>query len=1111
MHENFYLAVRKEIYKICLLFFLLTPILKSFGQLALNASVVNTTCQTKHGHNLNGYDIGTGRINVTVTGGTEPYSYGIQGSNTYTRTQNNGYFPQLYLGNYTVSVSDTKGLRKDTVIHIDSELPIPNFSKPLILNPSICNSADGRITFPTPTSGVTPFLYSIDGGANFSTDNVFNNLREGDYMCSIQDANGCLSFYWAVTLSDTIPCSLGAAYMYVLTACNNDAETQYVSFHNSNGDTAIAYSLDSIHYTFLGGNFTFDSFGSHAIDSFSNLSPGIHNLYLWDTVTNVSTTAIINIAKSCDLYIKFLSVDASCGGSDGALTVNASGGVSPYTYSMDGINFQTNNTFYGLTSGNYTVTVMDANGALSSDVGMVYNKCPQVSLTETDEHCPNSKGIIKASGVKGTKPYLFSIDGINFQSDTVFNGLKGNVTYTITMKDALGFEDSAKIYIGTNCLQIGSTNQDDRCNYHDGSIQVWGYYGTPPYLYSIDGINYQTNQYFSNLKKGVYTIYVKDVDSSIASQSVTISNYPDEYLNLGNDTTLCTGKTLALSFYSPIATTYTWQDGSTADSFLVTKPGTYWLTVFDYQDYCYFYDTINVAYLNLTNQIFPIHDTTLCIGNSITLNAQNSGAAYLWNNNATTQTQTETTSGKYWVQVNVGGCSASDTINLHFITGPTITLPADTSFCTGNSVTLNAGNGAATYLWNNNATTNSVSVNQGGKYWVAATQYGCTNVDTVQVTQYPTPTVFLGNDTVICAGQILLLSAPISTPAYQYLWQDNSTANTYLLSNTGLYSVKVTNQYNCAASDSINVRVRPLPVFSLGNDTTLCTAKTLQLNINLPKDKFLWNTGNTTSSTIISNAGLYWLQVSDSGCAKTDSLNVSYKPNPQVFLGNDTTLCEGDNLLLNAINNDATYQWQDGTTQPTYNVTTQGTYSVKVTAANGCDTTGKIVIEYISKPIINLGNDTTLCLSDKLILNAAYPNSSYLWQDNSTQSTYTVTQAGMYKVEVANVCGNTTDSINIQYQDCACEFYVPSAFTPNGDSKNDIFKPSYKCFFSNYLFRIFNRWGQTIFSTQNTGEGWNGKLNGQNQPVGTYIWELTYYDTLLKKNETKTGTVVLVR
>ena len=97
------------------------------------------------------------------------------------------------------------------------------------------------------------------------------------------------------------------------------------------------------------------------------------------------------------------------------------------------------------------------------------------------------------------------------------------------------------------------------------------------------------------------------------------------------------------------------------------------------------------------------------------------------------------------------------------------------------------------------------------------------------------------------------------------------------------------------------------------------------------------------------------------------------------------------------------------------------------------------------------------------------------------------------------------------YENCACQFYIPNAFTPNGDGHNDVFLPKYQCLFINYELKIYNRYGQLIFVSRNAGNGWDGLFGGQQQPTGTYVWMLNYKDNLTGKEVRKNGTVVLIR
>ncbi len=942
-----------------LLFVLINAV--AFGQLKINAVGTNTTCQRAHGHNLNGINIGTGKIKATATGGQPPYTFSIAGNYTTPRSQNNGYFPQLFTATYKVSVTDINGLYSDTSITIAATLPIPNIDYPILGRPSGCSTTDGTISLHT-LSGTPPFLFSLDGGSTYSTDSVFKNLTQGFYMCDVLDGNQCMSFSWEGYINSPAQCKITSGQDKVLSACNNDADQEIVYVYPTT-DSAIQISYDGI-------NYRKPNFG-YWKDTVSNWGGGVHLIYLKDTITGETARSAITVGKSCVLYITFISTDASCQQNDGTLTVMATGGTPPYTYTLDGDNYQTSNVFTGLASGGYTVTVMDVSGAIYSGVGTVSNKCPAVTLTEMDETCGGKNGTIKASAVKGTKPYLFSIDGTNFQTDSIFTGLAPG-KYTVTIKDALGYKDSTAITVSTVCIQIQVNVGREYCNNKNGSIILTASGGYYPYQYSFNGGPFQSNSYLNNLGAGTYTYTVMDAKGSTKSGTAIVTDtLTGPNVNLGNDTTLCAGQTLKLVLSNP-NTSYHWQNNSTDSFFTITSAGKYWVVASNKD--CTARDTINVQYLSLgIGNIFQNHDTTTCIGNTITLNAGHTGATFLWDDNSTNQTRTVNTDGKYWVKVSNSSCSASDTIACHFVPGPIIVFPSDTSLCNTRQLILNAGNINATYLWNDGSINSTLVVTKAGTYTVAATANGCTTHDTIKVT---------------------------------------------------------------------------------------------------------------------------------------------IKPNPQIALGNDTTLCTGQTVMLNATAQNpigvATYFWQDGTTSPFYTVNKKGSYSVTV-LANGCDTTGKITINYNAKPVVNIGVDTTLCNADKLVLNATYPQSSYLWQDGSSKPSFTVTTAGIYSVDVTNYCGTVKDSITVQYENCDCVFYIPSAFSPNGDGKNDVFKPSYKCFFTDYRLNIFSRFGKIVFSSTNADTGWDGMINGQQQPTGVYVWEISYFDTFTNKPVKKTGTMMLLR
>jgi gliding motility-associated-like protein len=243
----------------------------------------------------------------------------------------------------------------------------------------------------------------------------------------------------------------------------------------------------------------------------------------------------------------------------------------------------------------------------------------------------------------------------------------------------------------------------------------------------------------------------------------------------------------------------------------------------------------------------------------------------------------------------------------------------------------------------------------------------------------------------------------------------------------------------------------------------------------------------------------------------TDSITISGKPLPAVNIGDDTTLCIGSTLLLNATTASATYLWQNGTTGPTFTVSSAGTYSVIVTV-NGCSVTDSVAVSYIGPPsITSLGSDTSICQDSTLLLDAYIQTAHYVWSNGDTLSYITVSQTGTYTVTVSDACGTATASENVTVAPCTCKIAIPTAFSPNNDGKNDYYYVLTQCPLQNFEFDIYNRWGQKIFMTDTVTGKWDGTYKGAKQPLGVYVYFLKYTDPYTNLDHSQTGNVTLMR
>lgn len=606
-----------------------------------------------------------------------------------------------------------------------------------------------------------------------------------------------------------------------------------------------------------------------------------------------------------------------------------------------------------------------------------------------------------------------------------------------------------------------------------------------------------------------YIITANDKNGCITGDTISIS-YKNVIADFGPDTTLCNNNSIPLqlipykAFTLPPGATYLWQDGSINDNFTVTKPGKYWGKVT--YDGCTSSDTINVSYINVQN-VYLGKDTTLCDGDSLLLQSNIANAKYYWNTGDTTSSIYVKKSGSFSLKVSSSLCSLSDTIKVTFNSRPNYTLGVDTSICEKEKLILAPNIIGGNFYWQDSSTHNTFTITKPGLYWVKVTQNNCSISDSINVTYKSLPPIDLGKDTGICNGETLLLKANSPETAF-YLWQDGNTSAQYLVQTQGIYSVKVTGSNSCINNDTIQISFNSKPQFSLGSDTALCDTKTISYNFNLSNAIYEWNNGSTQNNFTINSPGIYSLKITQNGCSSIDSISVKYKPLPKINIGNDTTLCNDNSVRLNAFYTNANYLWQDNSTANFYDVTKAGLYYVAVNL-NGCSSSDSIIVKYNSSPSFSLGNDTLICMSEYLILKPNVQGSvNYLWQDGSTQPQFVVKDAGLYRLLVQNECGAKSDEIEISTFQCVLN--MPTAFTPNKDGLNDVFRVKYPFPVKEFTMTIYDRWGQKIYSSLDIKKGWDGNFKGNLSPVGSYVWTISLTDLNGNKQSVK-GNVLLIR
>lgn len=169
-----------------------------------------------------------------------------------------------------------------------------------------------------------------------------------------------------------------------------------------------------------------------------------------------------------------------------------------------------------------------------------------------------------------------------------------------------------------------------------------------------------------------------------------------------------------------------------------------------------------------------------------------------------------------------------------------------------------------------------------------------------------------------------------------------------------------------------------------------------------------------------------------------------------------------------------------------------GTYKVYIRNKEGCGVNLSIEVPSVPMPLLELPADTLLCHGFQVPLapKALEPGVSYAWDNGKDTCCITVSETGTFRLRATNTCGTIERSTSVTFIECDFCLFVPNAFSPNEDGKNDIFKPVAMCPFTKYVFKIFNRWGQLVFSTVDTERGWDGTYNGKPADVGVYFYDI---------------------
>ena len=993
--------------------------------------------------------------------------------------------------NYNLTTDFISGMNECGIMASRGVLT-PQVSWNYVLNPSVAASG-GYVTVVMP-SDFSPYAYilgepmpvasntticsgnssalNISSPGGYGTFNWYDAQTGGNTL-----ASGTTSYTSPVLTSTTTywmayasaPC---AAHRWPVTVTVNPIPTSdYVITQPScyNSCATISYTgtaLPSATYTWNFGGGTASPGTGQGPHTVCYGTTGNYNVSLTVTQNScVSSSTGNTIQVPSQIQVTPTITDASCGASNGSVSLSVTGGWGNYSYNWS--NSQTTSDINGLAAGNYHVTISDGGSCTYTATYAVSNLgAPTVTANVTQNTscfgADDGQVSFSATGT-GTMTYEWS-NGVTGQGNPVSLVVDtltaGTYNYTVTDVNSCASSGSFTI-TQPDELVINSVTTTPLCyNQNNGTITVSTTGGTGTYTYNWAHGSSQPTQI--NLAEGSYTVTVTDLNNCTLSETIILDQPDTIIINVLTSPISCFGdnngaiNTIVSGGTPPF--TYSWTGGYTTPDIDSLTNGTYLLSVLDANN-------CSAATSVILSQPLPV---------DIDLNTSNA---------------------------------------------PCYGVPG------GIILTIVSG-GTAPYQfnWDNGATTQDLNNLYAGIYWVTVTDdHGCTSVGSTGIQQPDSIQVSITTSSLLCYGDNngtvqTFVSGGVSP--YFYAWDTGAISNSLSGLTGGNYTVTITDSNGCSSQHIASVfEPDEILVSSVTQNISCYGFNDGQITVTVtggsPNYNISWSNGSTGNIADNLSAGNYSLTVSDlNDCNATYITGVSEPDSIIVTSSYSQTLCWGDSsgyITLSASGglSPYTWLWSDSTASQSLNMLSAGLYTCTITDANNCIKTETFIIDYSSPIVIELIPNYT---AGELLAqaNGGSVPYNYLWNNGNTDSLILQAQSGFYSVTVSDVNGcSSENAMTVFYS-----FEIPSCFTPNNDGKNDTWEIKGIGAYEEVKIEIYNRWGDNIFKYSGTGAGysetekqWNGIHNDKEMPLGVFL----YIVNIKGISEPFTGTITLVR
>jgi gliding motility-associated-like protein len=864
-------------------------------------------------------------VTIIASGGTGPLVYTFNG---VTQT-GNGVFPGIPAGNYNWSVTDSLGCGPVTGTLQVTE-PDSIDATIAVTTPIACAGGTATVTI-TATGGTAPYTF-IFNGVTQTGSGVFAGIPAGNgYLWSVTDANGCSSVAGSYDISE--PDTLEATAVET-TPVPCVGGTATVTIFATGGTPPYTYTLNGI--TQVGnGIFTGVPAGAGlawSITDANGCGPVSGTIDITEPPIPAASASV--------------TIPIPCVGGTATVSIIASSGVEPYTFTFNGVTQVGNGVFTGILAGSYSWSVTDANGCgpVTGTLNVAAPPVPAASAAVTTPiPCNGGTATVTITAVNGVAPYTYTFNGVTQIGNGIFAGIPAGTGYIWTVYDANGcgpVTDTIDVTEPDPITAIAAVTMPVPCIGATATVTITAYGGTPPYTYTFNGITQPGNGVFTGISAGSYTWSVTDANNCDPySDTINITEPSIPQASASYIPILCNGETttVTISASSGVAPyTYTFngvtQVGDSLFTGIPAGTGYIW-TVYDANGCGPVTDTLDINEPLPISAMAAITSPVICIGSTatVTINASGGTAPYTFTLNGVSQVNngifTGILAGTYtWSVTDVNNCDpATGTIT---IDEPPI--PAATAYisspvpCNGGTaiVTISANNGTSPYTYTFNGVTQvGDSIFSGipagtGYVWTVYDANGCgpvTGVIDVFEPDVLTATI-TDQSNHICVGDstgYATVTPSGGTPGYTYLWNTvpPQTTQTAINLPAGTFSVIVTDTNGCTATTSATITEIEAIEANAGPNQLLCNADVTFLVGNDPLPgigswTLISGPNNPTifppTGSVAVVAGLipspipyvFSYSIDNEGCVRSDTMTVTnFNPPTPAYAGIDQEFC----------------------------------------------------------------------------------------------------------------------------------------------------------------------------------------------------------------------------